>query len=143
VLREALVHVKQLTGLHGRWELIDQSPDLVLDVAHNEDGIRAILKQLELCNFHHLHLVIGMVKDKDVSKVLSLLPITATYYFTQAQIPRAMPVEELRIKAAGFQLYGNAYPNVNLAIAAAKATADKRDLILVCGSVFVIGEVNR
>ncbi|GAB2661052.1 folylpolyglutamate synthase/dihydrofolate synthase family protein [Flavihumibacter cheonanensis] len=143
VVREALRHVKKLTGLHGRWELIDQSPDLVLDVAHNEDGIRAILKQLELCNFHHLHLVIGMVKDKDVAKVLSLLPHTASYYFTQAQIPRAMPVEELRIKAAGFQLTGNAYPNVNLAITAAKAAADKRDLILVCGSVFVIGEVNR
>ncbi|MCU0386747.1 MAG: hypothetical protein MUE38_12010 [Flavihumibacter sp.] len=84
-----------------------------------------------------------MVKDKDIAKVLSLLPPTASYYFTQAQIPRAMPVEELRIKAASFQLSGNAYPNVNLAIAAAKAVADKRDLILVCGSVFVIGEVNR
>lgn len=143
VVREALAHVKQLTGLHGRWELISRNPDLVLDVAHNEDGIRAILKQLELCNFHHLHLVIGMVKDKDISKVLSLLPVSASYYFTQAQIPRALPVEELKTQAKAAHLTGNAYPNVNLAIKAAEAAAGKQDLILVCGSVFVIAEVNR
>ena len=143
VVKEALAHVKQLTGLHGRWELIGRNPDLVLDVAHNEDGIRALLKQLELCNFHHLHLVIGMVKDKDISKVLSLLPASASYYFTQAQIPRALPVEELKTQAANAQLTGDAYPNVNLAIKAAQAAAGKQDLILVCGSVFVIAEVNR
>lgn len=143
VIKEAVANVKHLTGLHGRWELIGQSPDLVLDVAHNEDGIRSILKQLELCNFRHLHLVMGMVKDKDVCKVLSLLPASASYYFTQAQIPRAMPAEELSGKAEEFQLIGKAYPNVNLAIAAATAAADKRDLILVCGSVFVVGEVTR
>ncbi|WP_290793655.1 bifunctional folylpolyglutamate synthase/dihydrofolate synthase [Flavihumibacter sp. UBA7668] len=142
-VNNALSQVKQLTGLHGRWELIHQSPDIVLDVAHNEDGIRAILKQLELGSYHHLHLIIGMVKDKDISSVLSLLPVQASYYFTQAQIPRALPVEELKSKAAAIGLTGAAYPEVNSAIAAARTTAAKNDLILVCGSVFVIAEVNR
>ena len=102
-----------------------------------------ILKQLELSDFAHLHLVIGMVKDKDVSTVLSLLPVTASYYFTQAQIPRALDAAELREKAAGYKLNGEAYPNVNLALQAAKDSATPMDLILVCGSVFVVGEVNQ
>lgn len=139
----ALAQVKQLTGLHGRWELIHSSPDIVLDVAHNEDGIRALLKQVELSSYHHLHLIIGMVKDKDISTVLSLLPPTASYYFTQAQIPRALPFEDLKARAAEAGLAGNAYPEVNKALDAAKAKAAQNDLILVCGSVFVIAEINR
>jgi dihydrofolate synthase/folylpolyglutamate synthase len=71
------------------------------------------------------------------------LPVSASYYFTQAQIPRALPVEELKTQAKAAHLTGNAYPNVNLAIKAAEAAAGKQDLILVCGSVFVIAEVNR
>lgn len=142
-VNNALAQVKQLTGLHGRWELIHQSPDIVLDVAHNENGIREILKQLELSSYHHLHLVIGMVKDKDISSILSLLPVQASYYFTQAQIPRALPVDELKNKAAAVGLIGAVYPEVNSAIAAARTSAAKNDLILVCGSVFVIAEVNR
>lgn len=142
-IQHALAHVKQLTGLHGRWELIERSPDIILDVAHNEDGIRAILKQLELSTFHRLHLVIGMVKDKDIKAVLALLPQHALYYFTQSQIPRAMPVDDLKTQAAAFGLTGACYPEVNEAIDAAKSAASKNDLILVCGSVFVIGEVNR
>lgn len=142
-INNALAQVKQLTGLHGRWELIHQSPDIVLDVAHNENGIREIIKQLELSSYHHLHLIIGMVKDKDISSVLSLLPVQASYYFTQAQIPRALPVNELKNKAAAIGLNGAVFPDVNSAIATARSAAAKNDLILVCGSVFVIAEVNR
>lgn len=141
-IKEALASVRTLTGLHGRWELISQFPDVVLDVAHNEDGIRALLQQLELADFRHLHIVMGMVKDKDTTKVLSLLPQAASYYFTQASIPRALDAKELQQQAAAYQLEGNVYGNVNLALEAARERASARDLILVCGSVFVVGELN-
>jgi dihydrofolate synthase/folylpolyglutamate synthase len=88
-----------------------------------------------------LHIVTGMVKDKDVDKVLSLLPVEAAYYFTNAHIPRALPAVELQQKAAAWQLKGEVFEHVNTAIEAAKAKAGKNDLILVCGSVFLVGEV--
>jgi dihydrofolate synthase / folylpolyglutamate synthase len=142
-MHKALQSVKQLTGLHGRWEMIQEHPTVILDVGHNEDGIKAILQQLELANFHHLHMITGMVKDKDVDAVLSLLPKHANYYFTQASIPRALPAEELLQKAINHGLHGEAYTAVNDALSAAKAAAAKDDLILVCGSVYLVGEVNR
>ena len=141
-IQKALPHVKQLTGLHGRWELIQYDPVVVLDVGHNEDGIKQIAEQLEFATYDHLHIVIGMVKDKEVEKVLSLLPHHATYYFTKAQIPRALEAEDLRRKAEGLRLEGEAYPTVNNALQTALTNADKKDMILVCGSVFVVGEVN-
>jgi dihydrofolate synthase / folylpolyglutamate synthase len=142
-LHKALAAVKHLTGLHGRWEMIQENPKVVLDVGHNEDGIKAILQQLELTNFHHLHMVTGMVKDKDVDAVLSLLPKHASYYFTQAAIPRALPAVELLQKAIEYGLNGEAFSEVNIALTAAKTAAAKDDLILVCGSVYLVGEVNR
>jgi len=141
-IKLALSKVKKITGLHGRWELIQQQPDIVLDVAHNADGIRQITEQLEISDYHHIHIVIGMVKDKDAEHVLALLPDTATYYFTNAQIPRALAAEELMHKAKKTGLNGTNFPNVNMAIDNAKQHATKNDLILVCGSVFVVGEVN-
>lgn len=140
-IRKGLAHSKKLTGLHGRWELIHHKPDIILDVAHNEDGIKQVLAQLEIADHHQLHIIIGMVKDKDISKVLALLPHTAHYYFTRAQIPRALPESELQTLAAAIGLKGNKYPDVNSAIASAKAHAHEKDLILVCGSVFVVAEV--
>ena len=142
-LHQALSSVKQLTGLHGRWETIQEHPTVIIDVGHNEDGIKAILQQLELAIFHRLHIVTGMVKDKDVDKVLQLLPKHAAYYFTQASIPRALPAEELLQKAMANGLQGEAYAEVNRALHAAKTVAVKNDLILVCGSVYLVGEVNR
>jgi dihydrofolate synthase / folylpolyglutamate synthase len=142
-VQAALRNVKTLTGLHGRWELIQEQPAVVLDVGHNEAGIKAILQQLSVTPHRQLHWVMGMVKDKDVEKVLALLPKEAIYYFTQAPIPRALPVDELLQKAKGFMLQGQAYADVNSALAAAKIQADKTDLILVCGSVFIVGEVAR
>ncbi len=140
-VQKGLSSVKQLTGLHGRWEMIQEHPTVILDVGHNEDGIKAILQQLELADFHHLHIVTGMVKDKDVDAVLSLLPKHASYYFTQAAIPRALPAEELLQKAIAQGLHGQAYNEVNAALRAAKTAAAKDDLILVCGSVYLVGEV--
>lgn len=137
----ALSRVKKLTGLHGRWELIAERPDVVLDVAHNEDGIRQLVRQVEVTDHEELHIVIGMVKDKAIDTVLGLLPRQAKYYFTRAQIPRSLPEAELAVQAAVFGLRGHSYPTVAEAVAAARGRAKVRDLIVVCGSVFVVAEV--
>ena len=115
---------------------------IVLDVAHNEDGIKQLLFQLKLFSYKNLHIVFGVVKDKDISKMLSFLPETATYYFTKAQISRALPEGELLEKAKQHNLNGTHFPNVNIALSAAKQNAEKDDMILVCGSVYLVGEVN-
>lgn len=141
VVQQALRQVKKRTGLHGRWEVIHDHPAVVLDVGHNEDGIRQILAQVELTDHHHLHIVMGMVKDKEIEKVLQQLPKEAAYYFTKAQIPRALPEEQLAARAAAHGLQGHAYADVNTALQAALHKAHKNDLIVVCGSVFVVGEV--
>ena len=141
VVARALRQVKKLTGLHGRWELIHEHPDVVLDVAHNEDGIRQLLRQMEVTDHEELHIVLGMVNDKAIDKVLSLLPTQAHYYFTRAQIPRALPEEELAAQATAAGLAGDAFPTVAEALAAARNHARVRDLVVVCGSVFVVGEV--
>jgi len=137
-----LKNSKKITGLHGRWEIIYENPTIVLDVGHNEDGIRQILQQIELTDHHHLHIIFGVVRDKEVEKILTLLPHSATYYFTQANIPRALPAKMLQEKASRFLLEGDIYPEVNAALLSAKSKAKKDDLILVCGSVFLVGEVN-
>lgn len=142
-LRKGLLHVKENTGLMGRWEVLRENPLFVLDVGHNEDGMRQILEQLEHQQYEKLHIVIGMVKDKDVEKVLSLLPPNATYYFTNASIPRALPAEELKEKAWKYGLQGSISPVVDDAVQAALAAATADDMVLVCGSVFVVGEVDR
>jgi len=140
VLR-ALGRVKKLTGLHGRWEIVHENPDVVLDVAHNEDGIRQLLRQVELSDHEELHIVLGMVRDKAIDSVLSLLPRNAHYYFTRAQIPRALPEAELAAQANAVGLQGRSYPTVAEALAEAQSRARPRDLIVVCGSVFVVAEV--
>jgi dihydrofolate synthase/folylpolyglutamate synthase len=144
----ALSNTKKLTGLHGRWDVIAENPTIVMDVAHNEDGIKQVVEQIQFIKAHgnsidiKIHFIIGMVKDKEVFNVLSLLPNDAAYYFTNAHIPRALPAEELKIKAAAFNLKGDFFGNVNDAITAAKKNAYEKDLIIICGSVFLVGEVN-
>jgi dihydrofolate synthase / folylpolyglutamate synthase len=142
----ALANVKKLTGLRGRWDVISEHPTVILDVAHNEDGIKQIMQQvtdyrLQIADCN-IHFVIGFVKDKDVDKALKLLPKDGHYYFTNAHIPRALPNKDLQAKANAIGLRGDVFDNVNTAIDTAKANAAKDDLIIVCGSVFLIGEVN-
>ncbi|NCI46034.1 bifunctional folylpolyglutamate synthase/dihydrofolate synthase [Sediminibacterium soli] len=141
-LKHGLSHVKKLTGLHGRWEVIRQHPMAVLDVGHNTDGIKQLIRQLEFCDYTYLHIVTGMAKDKDIDAALALLPKYATYYFTQAQIPRALDAASLQRHAAAHGLHGDVYPTVNAAYQEALARAHKEDLILICGSVFLVGELN-
>ncbi len=141
IIHKALRQVKKLTGLHGRWDIIHQHPTVVLDVAHNQDGINQLLEQIEVTDHHRLHLITGFVKDKEVDRILSMFPKNAEYYFTQANIPRAMESATLLQKAQGHGLNGRKYPDVNTALKDAIAVAGKDDLIIVCGSVFLVGEV--
>jgi dihydrofolate synthase/folylpolyglutamate synthase len=141
-IQNGLKKTKKLTGLHGRWEVIHEHPLIVLDVAHNEDGIRQLTRQVELTDHHELHIVIGLVKDKETEKILSLLPGSAHYYFTQAQIPRALDAAILKQKAEQFNLNGELFTDVNIALKQAMNKAHKNDLVLVCGSVFLVGEVS-
>ncbi len=141
-LQTALANSKRINGLHGRWEVVHQHPTVVLDVGHNEDGVKQIVAQLNASRYNKLHIIVGMVKDKEIDKVLALLPTEATYYFTKAHIPRALPEIDLQAKATGFNLRGEVVADVNTAIATALQQAATDDLILVCGSVFLVGEVD-
>ena len=140
---KGLLHVGKNTGLMGRWECIQTNPRIILDVAHNEHGIKALLEQLESLHYAQLHIITGMVKDKDVNAVLNLLPKKAKYYFTQSHIPRALPVSELAAKGNAFDLNGSQFENVNIALQSANKNATANDLILVIGSVFLVAEVDR
>lgn len=143
ILHNALENVKMLTGLRGRWDILQNHPTVIQDVAHNVDGISQVLQQLHY-NYpqSNLHFVLGFVKDKDVDHVLDLFPKDAQYYFTNAHIPRALPFAELQEAAAGKGLQGTGYDNVNDAIAVAKKNAADNDVIMICGSFFIIGEVD-
>jgi dihydrofolate synthase/folylpolyglutamate synthase len=140
----ALGHVVPITGLGGRWQVLQRQPYLILDVAHNTNGMEQVLQKITRCASHtHVHVVIGMVRDKDIGSVLRLLPTAYDYYFTNAHLPRALPANELLSQAAVFGLHGKAFNDVNEAIAAAlQAISSKDDIVLVCGSVFVVGEVD-
>ncbi len=141
-VRFALAHVKPLTGLRGRWEKMSEKPDVIYDVAHNEDGIKQILHQLnENYAGCRKHFILGFVKEKDVKKVLGLFPADAHYYFTNAHIPRAMPKEELQQIADSQKLCGDVYESPTDALQAAKDNAGLNDVIVVCGSFFVVAEL--
>ena len=139
----ALRSVKKLTGLYGRWEVLQTAPTVVLEVAHNEDGIQQMLQHLAQLKFKNLHIVIGVVKDKEVTKVLALLPKQAFYYFTQAHIPRALDKTSLQAEANAFDLSGDVFDDVNKALETALLKPSQDDLIIVCGSIFLVAEVQR
>jgi dihydrofolate synthase/folylpolyglutamate synthase len=142
-IKQALLEIKASTGIMGRWECIQSNPRIVLDVAHNEHGIKAMLDQLATTHYEQLYIVTGMVKDKDIDAALSLLPKNANYYFTQSHLPRALAANELAEKANAFGLKGEIYSDVNIALQSASAKATDKDLILVIGSIYLVAEVNR
>ena len=138
---KGMSQVCQLTGLMGRWQTISTNPLTICDTGHNVGGMQYITKQLKETPHQRLHIIIGMVNDKDVNTVLSMLPKDAVYYFTQASVKRAMPVEEFAQKAEKHDLHGNSYANVELAYRAAKQNAEKNDLIFVGGSTFIVADM--
>ncbi|WP_299291208.1 folylpolyglutamate synthase/dihydrofolate synthase family protein [uncultured Mucilaginibacter sp.] len=137
----ALKQVKTLTGLNGRWQILSTQPLIICDTGHNFEGIKEVLKNIAATPHQHLHFVIGMVNDKDSSKILSLLPPKATYYFCKPDIPRGLAAETLKVQAEKFNLQGTNFDTVKEALAAAKQNARPDDLIFVGGSTFVVAEV--
>ncbi len=140
-LEHALEHVQASTSMVGRWQWLSTNPPVVCESAHNEDGIRYLIKQLQSLPFEQLHIVCGFVKDKDLEQVLSQMPRHAVYYFVHARIPRAKPAAELQMTAENYQLLGHAYKSVRTGLAAAMKAAGPEDLIVVTGSIFVVAEV--
>ena len=138
---EGLKTVKSTTGLMGRWQILGKNPTIVCDTGHNTDGIKLVTEQIQKATFKNLHMVIGMVADKNIDGILALLPKNAIYYFTQAKIPRALNSLKLKEKAETFDLKGKAYSSVSDAFAAAKKAASNSDLIFVGGSTFIVAEV--
>ncbi len=138
---EGLAHVCSLTGLRGRWQKLKEHPLTVCDTGHNVGGMQYITRQLAATPHHDLHIIIGMVSDKDIDTVLSLLPREATYYFTQASVKRAMPCGEFARKAAEHGLQGACYPTVAEAYRAAQEAAQPDDLVYVGGSTFIVADL--
>lgn len=140
-IKEGLQHTKKLTGLHGRWETLHSSPKVIVDVAHNVEGVRQLIRQIEITTHKNLHLIIGLAADKEINEILEILPTYAIYYFTKAQIPRAIAEDDLKKFGNQTGLRGNAYPEVNSAIETAISKSDKDDLIIIFGSIFLAGEI--
>ena len=141
IVKDGISKIVAQTSLLGRWQLLSETPRIICDTGHNVAGVKEILKQLNSLQFDNLHMVIGMVDDKDIDEVLSMLPKSAKYYFTRASIPRALDQEILKEKASKFQLEGNTYQNVEDALLAAKNESVVEDLVFVGGSTFVVAEV--
>lgn len=129
------------TGLQGRWEILGNRPKIIADTGHNQSGITEIIQQIKKENFDHLTIILGMVADKDIDSVLSLFPQDASYYFSQANNPRALSALELQKLAAAKGLQGIVVLSVNEAITRAKSHSSSSDGILICGSTYLIGEI--
>ena len=141
-IRNGIARVVQDTGLHGRWEKMDEHPLTICETAHNADGVRAMLQKLGEIPYHHLHLIYGCVNDKDFRSILQMLPHDrTTYYYTQPSVPRALPVSQLTLAAAECSMAGQPFATVGEAIRSARAAADPRhDLVLVTGSIFLVAD---
>ena len=140
-VREGFAHVVELTGLMGRWQKLQDNPTLVCDTGHNVGGIQYVAQQLMQQKCRQLHIIIGMVNDKDISGVLALLPREAKYYFTQASVNRALPADKLYELATEAGLHGEAYPDVKSALDTAMKESLPEDFIFVGGSNFIVADL--
>ena len=140
-LKEGLAKVVENTGLLGRWQVLQEYPKVICDTAHNKEGLLLTMKQLQTENFKRLHIVLGMVSDKDLDEILPLFPKVATYYFCEPNIGRAIKVELLQAQASEFGLVGSRYESVKNAYNNALKEANPKDVIYIGGSTFVVAEV--
>ena len=139
-VQRALSKVKKLTGLFGRWDVLQDKPLIIADVGHNIAGITEVTNQWKNIAADNKHIVIGFVKDKDIDNVLQLLPKDNTYYFCNANIIRALPASELKKRAEAFGLQGEMYVSVADAVSAARNAIGQNDAVLITGSFFIVGE---
>ncbi len=138
---KALMRVKELTGFRGRWEVLGQQPKIIADTAHNEPGLKLVFEQLRAEKYRQLHIVFGMVADKQRTEIIKLLPKEAIYYFCKPDLPRGLDPEILREECNAAEIKGNTYKSVENALIAAKENAQTDDLIFVGGSTFVVAEI--
>lgn len=140
-IKNGLQKVVKNTGLLGRWQVLNEKPKVICDTAHNAEGLRYVLKQLQEEKYDQLHIVLGVVNDKDLKTVLPLFPKNALYYFCKPNIPRGLDALEFKQQCAKFQLMGAAYSSVDIAYKTALNSSGKNDLIFIGGSTFVVAEV--
>ncbi len=133
--------VQSSTGLMGRWQVLDHNPRIICDTAHNEAGVKAIIAQIKSTPYKKLHIVWGMVNDKDIDSILSILPTDAKYYFTKAKIPRSLDEQLLLQMAQKYNLTGNSFPDVKLALNEARKISTSNDLIFIGGSTFIVADI--
>ncbi len=136
-----LLKVKENTGLRGRWDILQPNPKVICDTAHNAEGLVYVMKQLLKEDFRKLHIVLGVVNDKDLEKILPLFPKEAEYYFCCPNVPRGMDAAYLRNQALKFELTGSVYSSVSNAYLKALSEAEKTDVIYVGGSTFTVAEI--
>jgi len=140
-IKNGLLNVRANTGLRGRWDILQESPKVICDTAHNAEGLKYVMEQLKLETFSKLHIVLGVVNDKDLEKVLPLFPKEAVYYFCRPDIPRGLGELELQEAAQRFNLIGKTYSSVAIAYHEALANAKLSDVVYVGGSTFVVAEI--
>ena len=139
-LHEAMKMVAKKTGLMGRWQIVQDNPTVVCDTGHNVGGWEYLSKQLDMVKCRQLHVIFGMVNDKDIKGVLNLLPKKAIFYFTKAHSARALNEKTVQILAAGHNIKGNSYPTVQEAYKAAMEAASTDDFIFIGGSSYLVGD---
>lgn len=140
-LSKGMMNVVKTTGLQGRWQVLDDEPKTICDTAHNKEGLQLVLNQLSDEKYKQLHIILGVVNDKDLERILPLFPTDATYYFCKPDVPRGMDAELLRENAVKYNLLGAAYSSVQVAYQDARMVANKNDLIFIGGSTFTVAEV--
>ncbi|MBI1192442.1 MAG: bifunctional folylpolyglutamate synthase/dihydrofolate synthase [Bacteroidetes bacterium] len=140
-LADGLWNVRQRTGFRGRWDVLQRQPCLIVDGAHNPEGLQVLFAQVQRMPHQHLHIVTGTVNDKDLAEVLPCFPVQARYYFARPDIPRGLSALQLQEQAANYGLQGSVYASVADALQQALQSAQSDDLVLVCGSLFVVAEV--
>lgn len=140
-IKKGLLNVVKNTGLKGRWQILQQQPKVICDIAHNKEGLTYVMNQLKDETYNQLHIVFGVVNDKDVNSIVSLLPKNAIYYFCKPNIPRGLDADELYHKFTLNGFNGKSYSSVREAFNEAKLQATKNDLIYVGGSTFVVAEI--
>ena len=138
---EGLLNVVKNTNLKGRWQVLQESPKVICDTAHNKEGLRIVLNQLSKEEHRKLHIVLGVVSDKDLGAILPMFPKEATYYFCRPNIPRGLSEATLQEKASTFELFGEKYISVNKALESALRNANQEDTIYIGGSTFVVAEI--
>ena len=140
-IENGFLNVAKNTGLQGRWQLLNKSPKVICDTAHNIEGLSLVLNQLKKEDFDQLHIVLGVVADKNLDAILPLFPRNATYYFCKPAVVRGLAVAKLQQKARGYELIGKSYVTVREAYKSAMTAAKAKDLIFIGGSTFVVAEV--